>query len=53
MTKLENYWQTKEEWYDLDEEGEPVIRDDAPEAAKESFKTFLKQRDDALKRGAL
>lgn len=51
MTKfLNTYWQTNKEWYDLDENLDVYVKDDTPEEAKESFKRFLKEKEQAEKR---
>ena len=44
MRKLEFYWASNKEWYYLNEYCEFVIRDDAPEDAKESYKKYLEQK---------
>lgn len=35
------YWLTNPEWSEADENGDPRIRDDAPERAKKSFEMWL------------
>ena len=46
------YWMSNKNWYHF--EGlKPVINDDAPEEAKESYKHYLEQVKEAKKRGAL
>jgi len=42
MTKLEHYWLSNKEWYRF-EGFKRVIKEDAPEAAKESYKKYLAQ----------
>ncbi len=43
MTRLDGYWTTNEDWYHFDENGMPVINDDAPPEAKESYENYRKQ----------
>lgn len=52
MTRLDVYWQNNENWYHY-EGFTPVINDDAPEEAKESFKRYLEQVKEKKKTGAL
>ena len=42
MRKLDLYWMSNREWITFTEEG-PVLRDDAPPEAKESYERYLKQ----------
>lgn len=43
MTKLESYWITNEEWYDIDDDGNPFLTDKATPEAVESFKKYKQQ----------
>lgn len=43
MTKLESYWTTNEEWFDIDDDGKPFLTDKATPKAVESFKKFKQQ----------
>lgn len=36
-----NYWRSCEEWYWIDENNMPHIKDSAPESAKDSFELFM------------
>ena len=40
MTKLESYWITNKEWYDIDDDGNPFLTDKATPEAVESFKKY-------------
>lgn len=42
MTKLDFYWQSNQEWYHW-EKMQPVLNDDAPDEAKESYKHYQEQ----------
>lgn len=53
MTILESYWMNNKEWYSYNDEGDPVIKESAPQKAKESYEKFLIQRAEAEKRGTL
>jgi hypothetical protein len=53
MTALnENYWCSNDNWWHL-EGWKPVINDDAPQEAKESYQRHLKEVEEAKKRGVL
>ncbi len=43
MTKYEWYWLSNRDWYFRRDDGVAVIRDDAPEEAKKSYRIFLDQ----------
>ena len=45
MTKLDFYWRSNKEWYHY-EEFEPVINEDAPPEAQESYQRYLKQLEE-------
>ena len=42
MKKLDFYWMSKENWWDL-ENYIPVLRSDAPKEAQDSYKHYLEQ----------
>lgn len=42
MMKLERYWMSDRNWLEFTKDG-PVLKDDAPEEAKESYKKYLEQ----------
>ena len=42
MKKLDFYWMSKEDWWDLDNYV-PVVRPDAPQEAQDSYKHYLEQ----------
>ena len=42
MTKLERFWMSNREWFRFTNNG-PVVREDAPKEAKESYKKYLRQ----------
>ena len=42
MRKYDMYWESNEEWYYV-KDGKFIVRDDAPEEAKESYKHYLEQ----------
>jgi len=44
MRKLNLYWRTNEEWYHFDKNMNPVVNDDAPEEAKESYRQYLEEK---------
>ena len=43
MRKLEYFWASNKDWYYLTENCDFVVRDDAPDEAKESYKKYLEQ----------
>ena len=43
MKKLDYYWRSNPDWWHWDENMFPVVNDDAPEEAKESYKHYLEQ----------
>lgn len=49
MTKYDYYWKTKKEWYERKENFECVVRDDAPQEAKDSYNRYLQQKINAEK----
>lgn len=51
MRKLDFYWKTNKGWYYRKENGVCVLKDDAPEEAKKSYKHFLEQEREAEKQG--
>ena len=53
MTKLDYFWASNDDWCHWTEYGELVVNDDAPAEAKESYERYLKQRDEATKRGSI
>lgn len=36
-----DYWRTNKDWYWIDDNKVPHIKDDAPEEAKKSFELFM------------
>ena len=42
MRKLDLYWMSDESWWTFKNDI-PVIKDDAPEEAKESFRRYIRQ----------
>lgn len=42
MMKLERYWLSNRNWIRFTNKG-PVVRDDAPEEAKASYRKYLEQ----------
>ena len=54
MTKLDFYWKSKKEWHHRDEISLVcVVNDDAPEEVKRSYANYLKQVEEASKKGTL
>lgn len=45
MTKLDTYWESNEDWYEY-KGFTPVLKDDAPEEAKESFRRYQLQLEE-------
>ncbi len=43
MRVYDFYWPSNTSWYHYDETDYPVINDDAPEKAKQSYAHFLQQ----------
>ena len=43
MRKLELYWRSNPEWWHRQDNLVPVINDDAPPEAQESYKRYLEQ----------
>ncbi len=44
MRKLDYFWTTNKDWYEWTENGERVIKPDAPTEAQESYKHYLEQK---------
>ena len=44
MRKFDYYWASNKEWYHRDEYDNPILHDDAPKEAKESFERYRKQK---------
>lgn len=42
MMKLERYWMSNRNWLEFTKDG-PVLKEDAPEEARESYKKYLEQ----------
>ena len=42
MRKVDLFWQSKDEWWEV-KNGLAVVKKDAPMEAKESYKRYLKQ----------
>ena len=53
MTKLDYFWASQKEWWHRLPNGEKVLNYDAPAEAKESYERYLKQLDEATKRGSI
>lgn len=49
MRKYDYYWQSNPDWYYY-KDGQPVLRDNAPTEAKESYERFLEQLKESLKK---
>lgn len=43
MKKLEHYWSSNKDWWYWDENGNKILKPDAPSDAQESYKKYLKQ----------
>ncbi len=43
MKKLDLYWRTNDEWWEL-KNYVPVVKKDAPPEAQESYKRYLEQK---------
>ena len=52
MTKFDYFWRSNPEWVKY-ENRKFVLKDDAPKEAKESYERYLKQREEATKRGTI
>lgn len=52
MTKLDYSWAEDKQYWHF-ENGAPVIHENAPKEVKESYERYLKQREEARKRGTL
>lgn len=52
MTKLDSYWAKFPQYWHV-EQGVVVIHEDAPKEVKESYERYLKQGEEAAKRGTL
>ena len=52
MTRLDSLWAKDSQYWHI-ENGDVVIHDDAPEEVKKSYERYLKQAEEAEKRGAL
>jgi hypothetical protein len=46
MTKLDLYWQSNPKWYEVDDDLNIKIKEDAPSSAQESYKKYLKQLEE-------
>ena len=44
MRKYDMYWSSNPDWFEYDDDLFPVLTDNAPEDAKESFKNYLAQK---------
>ena len=57
MRRYESHWMSNEDWYHLDEYGDWVVNDDAPQEAKDSYALDLQQCEEAeqerIARGSL
>ncbi len=49
MRKLDYDWMANKNWFHLDESGEFVVNDDAPEEAKKSYAHYLAQCEEIRK----
>lgn len=45
MRKLNYFWASNPEWYEWQENGDRVLKPDAPPEAQESYKRYLEQRE--------
>jgi hypothetical protein len=45
-----SYWASNPDWWDYNEKGEAVVRDDAPQEAKDSYDYYMKRTDGGKKR---
>ena len=52
MTKLDSYWAKFPQHWHV-EKGVVVLHEDAPKEVKESYERYLKQGEEARKRGTL
>ena len=43
MTRLDVFWKSNEDWYEINENGFEVIKESAPPEAQESYKHYLEQ----------
>lgn len=43
MRRLDHYWKSNRSWWHWDKNCFPVINEDAPEKAKESYRNYIKQ----------
>lgn len=54
MTRLDFSWKDHErKYWHYDERGVSVVNDDAPEEIKEAYERYLKQHEEAERRGTL
>lgn len=53
MTKLDFSWKKDHQYWHYEGLGKPVIHDDAPQEVKESYERYLRQVEEARKRGTL
>ena len=44
MRKFDYFWATNEDWYHVNQYGDPVLNEDAPREAIESYRRYLEQR---------
>ena len=51
MTRLDLYWMNNDDWYYKNENGDFIIRDTAPQKAKDSFERYMRQYTAAEERG--
>lgn len=45
MKKIDLFWQSNEEWWEI-RNHVPVLKEDAPPEAKESYERYLKQTEE-------
>lgn len=50
MTKYECYWCSNLDWVEFDRKKGMTLRKDAPQKAQDSYKLYLKQREEHRKR---
>lgn len=45
VNKYLTYWCSNDNWWDYDENGNPVVLETAPQEAKESYKCYLEHEN--------
>lgn len=44
MKRYDFYWKSNHDWYHFNDDLFPVMNDDAPDEAKESYRNYLRQK---------